>query len=206
MENNLKINRYMSKYKIFCTHPTLCIIVMSQNNINIKLKKSHKTQVLGCCFWHTSFYFPTSHHHVHWGSGCWENAAAVWSYPTTATRKFLNLKRREWLHRQAFFPGELHAQMSLVGYSPCVAKSRTRQQRTHTHRKLGFLGGSHSQESVCNVGDLGSTPGSGRSHGEGNCYPSQDSHPENSMDRGAWQATVHGMAKSQTTEQPTLSL
>ena len=83
---------------------------------------------------------------------------------------------------------------------------RTRQQRTHTHRKLGFLGGSHSQESVCNVGDLGSTPGSGRSHGEGNCYPLQDSHLENSMDRGACRAIDHGMAKSQTTEQLTLSL
>lgn len=38
MENNLKINRYMSKYKIFCTHPTLCIIVTSQKT-NIILKK-----------------------------------------------------------------------------------------------------------------------------------------------------------------------
>ena len=47
MENNLKINRYMSKYKIFCTHLTLCIIVMSQKNINIKLKKKSQDTSFG---------------------------------------------------------------------------------------------------------------------------------------------------------------
>ena len=40
--------------------------------------------------------------------------------------------------------------------------------------------------------------GSGRSPGEGNGNPLQYSHLENSMDRGAWQATVHGVRKSQT--------
>ena len=47
-------------------------------------------------------------------------------------------------------------------------------------------------------GDLGSIPGSGRSPEEGNGNPLQDSYLENPMDRGAWQATVHGVAKSQT--------
>ena len=46
------------------------------------------------------------------------------------------------------------------------------------------------------AGDLGSTPGLGRSPGEGNGYPLQYSCLENSMDRGAWWATVHGVAKS----------
>ena len=46
------------------------------------------------------------------------------------------------------------------------------------------------------MGDLGSIPGLGRSPGEGNGYPLQYSGLENSMDRGAWQATVHGVAKS----------
>ena len=50
----------------------------------------------------------------------------------------------------------------------------------------------HAKESTCNVGDPGSIPGSGRSPGEGNGYPPQYSCLENSMDRGAWQATVHG--------------
>ena len=48
------------------------------------------------------------------------------------------------------------------------------------------------------VGNLGSVPGSGRSPEEGNGNPLQYSCLENSMDRGAWQATVHGVAKSQT--------
>ena len=49
-----------------------------------------------------------------------------------------------------------------------------------------------------NAGDMSSTPGLGRSPGEGNSYPLQYSGLENSMDIGAWQATVHGVAKSQT--------
>ena len=49
-----------------------------------------------------------------------------------------------------------------------------------------------------NAGDLGSIPGLGRSPGEGNSYPLHYSGLENSMDRGAWQATVHGVAKSRT--------
>ena len=48
------------------------------------------------------------------------------------------------------------------------------------------------------AGDTGSIPGSGRSPGEGNGYPLQYSCLENPMDRGAWQAAVHGVAKSQT--------
>ena len=54
------------------------------------------------------------------------------------------------------------------------------------------------KESACNAGDPGSIPGLGRSAGEGNGYPLQYSGLENSMDRGAWQVTVHGVAKSRT--------
>ena len=53
------------------------------------------------------------------------------------------------------------------------------------------------KKSACNAGDLGLIPGSGRSPGEGNGIPLQYSCLENSMDRGARQATVHGVAKSQ---------
>ena len=60
---------------------------------------------------------------------------------------------------------------------------------------LGFPGGSDSQESACNAEDLGSTPGSGRSPGEGNGDPPQYSCLENSLDRGAWQARVRGACK-----------
>ena len=57
----------------------------------------------------------------------------------------------------------------------------------------GFLGGSDGKESICNAGDLGSIPGLGRSPGEENGYPLQDSGLENSMD-----CAVPGVAKSQT--------
>ena len=52
------------------------------------------------------------------------------------------------------------------------------------------------KESTCNAGDLGLIPVSGRSPGEGNGNPLQNSCLENSTDRGAWQATVHRAAKS----------
>ena len=51
------------------------------------------------------------------------------------------------------------------------------------------------KESACNMCSI---PGLGRSPGEGNSYPVQYSCLENSMDRGAWQATVHGVTKSHT--------
>ena len=53
-----------------------------------------------------------------------------------------------------------------------------------------FPGGLDNKKSFCNAGDLGSIPWSGRSPGEGNGYPLKYSCLENSMDRGAWQATV----------------
>ena len=53
-------------------------------------------------------------------------------------------------------------------------------------------GSSSDRESTCNVGDLGSVPGLGRSHGEGNVYPLQYSGLENPMERGAWWATSMG--------------
>ena len=56
-------------------------------------------------------------------------------------------------------------------------------------QELGFSGGSDSKESTCDAGDLGLIPGLGRSPEEGNGYPLQYSHRENSMDRGAGQTT-----------------
>ena len=64
--------------------------------------------------------------------------------------------------------------------------------------KTGFPGGSEVKASARNAGDLGSIPGSGRSPGEGNGNPLQYSCLENPMDREAWWATVHGVAKSRT--------
>ena len=63
---------------------------------------------------------------------------------------------------------------------------------------MGFPGGSNGKESVCNAGAPGSIPGSGRSPGEGNGNPLYYSCLENSIERGAWWAIVHRVAKNQT--------
>ena len=61
-----------------------------------------------------------------------------------------------------------------------------------------ILDSSDGKESFYNVGDLGSIPGSGRSLGEENDNPLQYSCLGNPMDREAWWATVHGVAKTWT--------
>ena len=61
-----------------------------------------------------------------------------------------------------------------------------------------FPGSSDGKENSCNAGDAGSIPGLGRSPGERSGSPFQYSCLENPMDRGAWWATVHGVAKSGT--------
>ena len=63
---------------------------------------------------------------------------------------------------------------------------------------MGFPGGSEGKESACTMGDPGSTPGLGRTPGEGNGNPLQYSCLENSMDSGAQFAIVHSVAKSWT--------
>ena len=63
---------------------------------------------------------------------------------------------------------------------------------------MGFPGGSDGKESAYNVGDLGLTPGSGRSPGGGHGTPLQYSCLENPMNRGAWKAKVYGVVKSRT--------
>ena len=63
---------------------------------------------------------------------------------------------------------------------------------------MGFPDGSDSKEPACSAEDLGLILMSGRSPGEGNDNPFQYARLENSMDRGDWWATVHGVAKSHT--------
>ena len=66
-------------------------------------------------------------------------------------------------------------------------------------QKMGFPGGSDGKESSCNPGDPGFDPWWERYPGEGNGYLLQYSCLENSVDRGAWRATVHGVAKESET-------
>ena len=74
---------------------------------------------------------------------------------------------------------------SVAGLTLCVESATVRSKEADSTRWL----------------DLGSIPGLGRSPGEGKGYPLQYSGLENSMDRGAWWATVHGVAESDMSEQ-----
>ena len=65
---------------------------------------------------------------------------------------------------------------------------------------VGFPGGSDGKESAYNAGDLGLIPGVGRSSGVGNGNLLQYSCLKNSMDRGAWWVTVHGVTELDKTE------
>ena len=74
----------------------------------------------------------------------------------------------------------------------------TERLHFHLHTYLGFPGGSVTNNLLAHVGDVGLIPGSGRSPGEGNCNPLQDSCLQNHMDRGAQRARVHELQKNQT--------
>ena len=78
-----------------------------------------------------------------------------------------------------------------IGFNPWVGKILWRREWQSTPVFLGFPGGLDGKESACNVGDLGSIPGLGRSPGEGKGYPVQYSGLENSIDRMGSQRVEH---------------
>ena len=78
-------------------------------------------------------------------------------------------------------------------------KQASGEMESFCHTGSGYFSGdSDGKEPACNLGDLDSMPGLGKSPGEGNGYPLQYSCLENSMDRGVWWARVHGITKSRT--------
>ena len=80
-------------------------------------------------------------------------------------------------------------------------KNSGKDEIGESSRKYIFPGGAVVKNPPASAGDAGDTssiPGSGRSPGEGNGNPLQCSCLENPMEGGAWQATVHGVAKSRT--------
>ena len=98
-------------------------------------------------------------------------------------------------------PKEL-SEHPVLGSDPKPAESESlRVYSQNLKNSLGFLGGSDGKECACNARDTCSVPWSGSSPGEGNGYPLQNSHLENSMDRDS----PRGRKESNTTEK-TLSL
>ena len=93
-------------------------------------------------------------------------------------------------NKDLLYSTENHTQYLVIIYN--------RKEPEKVYINMGFPGGSDSQESACSAGDQGSMPGSGRSPGEGNGNLLQYSCLENSVDRGAWRATVHGASNSRT--------
>ena len=85
-----------------------------------------------------------------------------------------------------------------MGYSQWGHRGRHNLATEHDLTGIIMLSPKVVKESACNAGDPGSTPGLGKSPGEGNGNPLQYSCLENPMDKGAWWATVHGVTKSQT--------
>ena len=83
-------------------------------------------------------------------------------------------------------------------FTECSKSEKEKQYHILTHIYGIFPGGSEVKASASSVGDLGSIPGLESSPGEGNGNPLQYSCLENPMDREAWWATVHGVAKSRT--------
>ena len=113
---------------------------------------------------------------------------------------FIFIEMAGWHHRLNGHefeqtPGDSDGQGSLVCCSLSGCKELDMTQQLNNKY---FPGGSDGKASAFNAGDLGSVPGWGRSPGEGNGNPLQYSCLENPTDGGAWQATVHGVAKSWT--------
>ena len=115
------------------------------------------------------------------------------------------LWRRVWPPTLIFLPGDSHGQRSSASYSPRGRKEMDMTEWAQAPSMSvcvyiyvsGFSCSSVGKEAACSAGDPGSIPGLGRSPGEGNGNPLQYPYLENLMDRGAWWATVHGVAKSQ---------
>ena len=97
---------------------------------------------------------------------------------------------RDWFHGRQFFHGLAWGWGWFGGI------------QAHCRFCAFYFGGSDGNEPTFSAGDTGSIPGSGRCPGEGNGYPLQYPCLENSMDRGAWRATVYGVTKESDTTEP----
>ena len=95
----------------------------------------------------------------------------------------------------------IHAYFGIMVFSGYMPQSRTAEPCGNSSlaaSRMGFPGGSARRESACNAGDPGLVSGSGRALGKRNGNPFQCSCLEDSIDRRAWWARVHGVSKNQT--------
>ena len=109
----------------------------------------------------------------------------------------------EWLPIPVFLPGEFHGQRRLAGYSLWGRKELDKTERlSHTYARRGAsqvaLVVKYLRVNAGDTSNAGSIPGSENSSGREHSNSLQYSCLGNPMDRGAWQATVYGVAKSQT--------
>ena len=135
-------------------------------------------------------------------------AELLWTFSCifkTATKTLLHSSPLKWRYHvdKSFTKHLLHV---IISYQGAYIKEKLYKSvyesifSTLVKSQEGFPGGLDSKESAYNAGDPGSIPESGRSPGKGNGNPLHYSCLENPMDRGASQATVHGVAESDTTE------
>ena len=101
--------------------------------------------------------------------------------------------RRKWQPTPVFLPGESQGMEE-----PGGLLSMGSHKVGHDRSDLAAAAAAGNKEPAANVGEPSSIPGLGRSSGKGNDYPIHYSCLENSMNRGAWWALVHGVTKSQT--------
>ena len=120
------------------------------------------------------------------------------SSPDSSVHGILQTRTLEWVaipfSRGSSRPRNQTQISCIAGRFFTVWANKQEQQKPD----LDFPSGSDGNESSCNVWDSSSIPGSGRFPGEGDGYLLQYSCLRNSMGRGAWQAMVHGVAKSRT--------
>ena len=137
---------------------------------------------------------------------------AAWSSPLTSTAGMLEVwssvvtawgiggassssRASVWLDRRA---APLTSALHSAGPGPGPGPGGCLEHPEQGFTWRIFPGGSVGKESAWNAGDVGLIPGLGRSPGGGHGSPLQYFCLENVMDRGAWQAAVHGLTKSQT--------
>ena len=118
-------------------------------------------------------------------------------FPTQESNQ--GLLHCRWILYQLYFQGSPQGlQCRRSRFDPWSGRFPWRRDSLPTPVSLGFPGGSDSKESVCNVGDLGSIPGLGRSLKEGMATHSSTLAWRIPMERGAWWVAAYGVAKSQT--------